>query len=195
MRRQKKALICNIIILALEVIGFGLYVCTNHSISMQYYTMDSNLLALFSSMLFLFFVKKDKEIVRDLRFITTSCLTVTILVVIFILTPMANFNYKALMLENEFFIFHLLCPIISIISYIFYEKRSFKEYLGFLFTITYSFILIILNFLNIIVGPYPFLRIKEQSIIMSIIWSIIILGGSYFVGIILNYFNKQKEEA
>ena len=81
------------------------------------------------------------------------------------------------------------------ISYIFYEKRSFKEYLGFLFTITYSFILIILNFLNIIVGPYPFLRIKEQSIIMSIIWSIVILGGSYFVGIILNYFNKQKEEA
>ena len=39
--------------------------------------------------------------------------------------------------------FHTLCPIISIISYIFFEKKSTKKYLGVLVTILYSIILII----------------------------------------------------
>ncbi len=192
MNVHKQALICNIIILILEVLGFSLYVHTNHSLDMEYYTIDSNLLTLFSSMLFIFFYKNDKKIVRDLRFVSTSCLTITILVVAFILTPMANFDYKTLMLENEFFIFHLLCPIISVISYVLYEKRSEKEYLGLLFTLIYSVVLVFLNLTNIVIGPYPFLKVKEQSIQMCFIWSFLIIGGSYLIGKLLNYLNKKK---
>lgn len=195
MSKNKKALICNIIILILEIIGFSLFLYRNHSIPMEYYTMDSNLLALISSILFITFYKTKKKEIQDLRFITTSCLTVTFLVVIFILVPMANFNFKALMFDQEFLIFHTLCPIISIISYVFYEKRSTKEYLGFFCTIIYSIILIILNLTDIVVGPYPFLKIKEQSIFMSLVWSVLILVGSYYIGKTLNYLNKQKEEA
>ena len=192
---KKQALICNTLIFILEIIGFISYINRNRTMSMEYYTMDSNLLALITSLLYLMFYKKDKQLVRDLRFITSSCLTITFLVVIFILAPMLNFNYKLLMLDQEFIMFHTLCPIISILSYIFFEERSDKNYIGFLFTIFYAFVLIILNIVNIVNGPYPFLRVKEQTIIMSLIWGIIIIGGSYFIGLSLNFMNKKIKGA
>ena len=186
MKNKKKALIINIIILILEVITFSYTYITNHSIAIEYYTIDSNLLALLTSLLFIIFYKQDNNIIKDLRFITTTALTLTFLVVIFILCPMYNFNYKGLMLENNFLVFHTLVPILSIISYLLFETKSNKNYLGFVFTIIYSIILIILNVLNIIVGPYPFLEVKNQGIIMSMFWCILIVGGSYLIGLFLN---------
>ena len=140
MNKKKIALILNIIILVLELIGFGKSIFVDHNIAIEYYTNDSNLLALISSLLFIIFYKKDKELVKDISFVSTSCLTVTILVVIFVLCPMYKYNYKLLMFTNEFLIFHTLVPIISIISYVAFEDKSSKNYLGLAFTIIYSII-------------------------------------------------------
>ena len=192
MKKRKIALILNIIILLLELIGFGYTIFNEHKIQIEYYTIDSNLITLFSSLLFIILYRSKKEFIKDLRFLSTILLTVTFLVVIFILCPTYNFNYKLLMLTNTFLIFHTLCPILSIISYIFYEEGSKKVYIGLLFTIIYAAILIPLNLLNKIVGPYPFLEVQKQGIIMTIIWGIIIIGGSYLIGFILYKLNKQK---
>ncbi len=188
---KKKALICNWIIIALECIGFILYGLRMHTLSLEYYTMDSNLLALITSILFVIFNKEKKEWIADLRFISTCCLTVTFLVVLFILTPMVQFNFYFMFIQNETWIFHFLGPIISIISYICFEEQSKKKYLGFLFTALYAVVLIILNLNDLIVGPYPFLRVKEQSIFATILWGFIIIGGSYGIGIGLNTLNKK----
>ena len=183
---KKKALIMNIIIFILELIAFIYTFVNNHSIEIVYYTIDSNLLALITSLIFIIFYKKDTNIIKDLRLITTTALSVTFLVVVFVLAPMYNFNYKALMFENTFFVFHTLVPILSIISYILFENKSDKKYLGLIFTTIYAIILTTLNILDLVVGPYPFLEVKNQSVIASILWTILIVGGSYIIGILLN---------
>ena len=195
MKKRKIALILNIIILLLELIGFGYTLYKSHSIAVEYYTNDSNLITMITSFLFIVFYRKKKEFIKDLRLLSTTLLTVTLLVVLFILCPMYNFNYKLLMFTDTFFIYHTLCPILSIISYIFFEEGSKKKYLGLLFTIIYSLILIILNILKVVKGPYPFLEVVNQSIMMSIIWCILILGGSYIIGFSLYKLNKKIKGA
>ncbi len=191
---KKKALICNSIIVLLEIISLILYGIKQHSLSLEFYTMESNLLALITSLLFI--IRNDnKEFIRDLRFLTTSCLTVTFLVTLFVLLPMMNFNFKFLFFQNQTLFFHAVCPIISIISYTCFEKRSKKEYLGCLYTGVYGEVMILLNILDKVVGPYPFLRVKEQSIIATILWSIIIIDKSYGIGLLLNTLNKKRKGA
>ena len=191
MSKKKLALIVNIIILVLELIAFGKSLFTEHSIAVEYYTNDSNIIALISSLLFIIFYSKDKEFVKDIRFVSTSCLTVTFLVVIFVLCPMYNFNYKLLMFTDNFLIFHTIVPILSIFSYITLEDRSSKNYLCLVFTIIYSIVLVTLNILNLVKGPYPFLMVTTQNPLMTLLWGVIIIGGSYVIGICLNTLNKK----
>lgn len=195
MSKRKIALIVNIVILVLELIAFGRNIFVDHAIAVEYYTNDSNIIALISSLLFIVFYKKEKEFVKDIRFIATSCLAVTFIVVIFILTPMYDFNYKLLMFTDNFLIFHTLVPILSIVSYITFENRSEKDYLCLIFTIIYSIILVLLNVLNVVDGPYPFLKVNAQDILVTLLWGIIIIGGSYGIGLTLNFLNKKLKGA
>ena len=192
---KKKALLLNSLIVVLEAIGLVFYVSRMHTLSLEYYTMDSNILALITSLLFLLFYGKEKEWIKDLRLITTCALTITFLVVIFILTPMLNFRLFYLLFGDEMLVFHTLCPILSFISYVFYEDASKKKYLGFCFTMFYALVLVILNLMNIVDGPYPFLRIKEQSIYMTLLWGLIIIGGSYFIGLGINKLNQKIKKS
>jgi len=191
MSKKKLALIINIIIIIVELLAFGKNLLVDHNIAIEYYTNDSNILALISSILFIIFYNKNKEFVKDIRFIATSCLTVTLLVVIFILSPMYEFNYKLLMFTDNFFILHTLAPILSIISYVALEDRSNKNYLCLVFTTLYAIIMIVLNVLNIVDGPYPFLKVNTQDILVSLLWGIIIIGGSYLISLCLNLLNKK----
>ena len=195
MSKKKIALIINIIILVLEIFAFVRNIFVNHLIQAEYYTIDSNMLALISSFLFIIFYKKDLKLVNNIRFVATSCLALTFLVVIFVLCPMYNFNYKMFMFTDTFIVFHTICPILSIISYVVFEERSNKNYLCLVFTAIYGTILIILNLLNIVKGPYPFLMIKDQSLLATIIWYIILMGGSYIIGVGINFLNKKIKGA
>ena len=195
MNKKKIALIINIAILIFELIGFGKSIFVNHNIAVEYYTNDSNIIALISSILFIIFYKKDREFIKDIRFVATSCLTVTFLVVIFVLAPMFNFNYKLLMFTDNFLVFHTLVPILSIVSYIVFEDRSEKPYLCLLFTSIYSIVLVILNVLNLVDGPYPFLKVNNQSLLMTLLWGVLIIGGSYVIGLTLNGINKALKGA
>lgn len=195
MSKKKLALIINIAILILELFAFGRSIFTEHAIAVEYYTNDSNIFALISSLLFIVFYNKEREFVKDIRFIATSCLTLTFLVVIFILCPMYNFNYKLLMFTDNFLILHTIVPILCIFSYITLEDRSNKNYLCLVFTIIYSIILVSLNILNIVEGPYPFLMVHNQNIFITLLWGTIIIGGSYAIGIGLNLLNKKIKGA
>ena len=192
MSKKKITLIFNILIVLLEIIALSK---TITNLQLEYYTMDSNILALISSILFIIFYKKNISVVNDIRFVATSCLTVTFLVVIFVLCPMYNFNYKLLMFTDNFLIFHTICPLLSIISYIVFEDRSTKNYLCLIFTMIYGIVLITLNLLNVVKGPYPFLMIRNQSIWASLFWSITLILGSYIIGVVLNFLNKKIKGA
>ena len=195
MSKKKIALLINTLILILELIAIGGSLLKDHFIALEYYTNDSNIIALFSSLLFIIFYKKDLKIVKDLRLLATSLLTVTFIVVITILVPMYNFNYKLLMFTDNFLILHTICPILCIISYVFFEKTSDKIYLCPILTIVYSIILVLMNIFKLVDGPYPFLKVNTQSIIVSLLWGILIIGGRYFISSLLNYINKKIQGA
>ena len=198
MSKKRIALIINIIILTLTLLSFAKTFFLEHSIAVEYYTNDSNILALISSLLFIIFYKNIneniadyKDFVKDIRYLATSCLTVTFLVVVFVLCPMYSFNYKLLMFTDIYLVFHTIVPILSIFSYIVLENGSSKKYLCLIFTMIYAIILIILNILNLIKGPYPFLMVTTQNPLVTILWGIIIIGGSHIIEILVNRLNKK----
>ena len=191
MNRKKLSLILNLSIVLLESIGLVVALITTGKISYEYYTEDSNILTLFSSLLFIIYLLKGSvpKWVQLFKYMTTICLTVTFLVVIFILAPMYNFAYSYLLLHNSLLFQHLLCPIISIITFLFFDKidvlKIKDSFIGISLTCLYAVILITLNILKLINGPYPFLMVYNQSIFMSLFWFITIIGLSYLIAFIL----------
>ena len=190
--KKKISIVLNVLIIVFEIVGLIVTYKLNKRISIEYYTEDSNILTMFSSLIYvIFLIKNDKlpKWAEMFKYMTTICLTVTFLVVLFILSPMYNFNYLYLLTHGSLLYQHLLCPIFSIVTFIFFDKLnkydikdSFK---GNSLTIIYAFILIILNIFRKTEGPYPFLMVYNQSTLMSIIWFIAIIGLSYLIGLIL----------
>lgn len=202
---KKKSIIFNILLILLEVIAFTLILNTTSKINFQFYTEDSNILALISSIIYIYFLCINKKIprwVQLFKYMTTIGLTLTFLVVIFILAPMYNFNYSFMLLEGSMLYLHLLCPIIGIITFIFFDQIDISKkgdiFKGMLFTIIYGIVLIILNILGIVNGPYPFLMVRNQTVIASIIWSTIVIGLTYIIARLLKVasikVNKKKEK-
>lgn len=192
MKKEKISLIINMFIIILEIIGFFVTLRINHKISYEFYTEDSNILALIVSCIYVFFLLKKHDIprwVQLLKYMTTICLSLTFLVVILILAPMYNFNYGYLLFKGSLLYQHLLCPILSIISFIFFDnikvlekKDSIK---GISITIIYAVILVILNIMDFVKGPYPFLMVKNQPIFISSIWFLIIISLTYLIAYLL----------
>lgn len=199
---KNKSLILNILIFLLEVVGLIVNLSINKRIGVEYYTSLSNILILITSLLFIiYFFKREKipKYLKILKLSSTVCISITFLIVILVLAPMYNFNYKYMLFHNELLYYHLLCPILSIITFIFFDDlNDFNKkdsYFGLSFTLLYAIILSTLNILKIVYGPYPFLRVYEQSIFVSIIWFILINGLSYLVGVILiKMYNKYRKK-
>lgn len=185
-RREKISLTLNLILFLLELVfvldvvlkeGLGIFV---------YYTEDSNLLALIVSAVYLvFFIitmfKKQNmpEWIYLCRYVVTCCLTLTFIVVVTVLAPMVGAGgYTKLLLSGHNLCFHLLAPVISFISFIFFEKKDGTLYLcaALVPTIVYAVFSYMWNILRIYEGPYPFLMVYRQSFIASLLWIIVLLG-------------------
>ena len=121
-----------------------------------------------------------------LYYVATCCLSVTMIVVITTLIPSDNISYfdgiKHFMLEGSMLFHHFLCPVISFISFTMFEgneKLNKKKTIWFAIipTFIYGLLFTTLNVLRIVDGPYPFLRVHNQSWFMSIVWIIVIFVG------------------
>lgn len=192
MNKRKMSLLLNVVIVIFEIFALIITIKVNKRIAIEFYTEDSNLLALFSSGLFTLYLLLKKKIpywLQMLKYITTINLTITFLIVILVLAPMYNFNYMYFLFYNSLIFQHFLCPIISVITFLMFDEMDSlnkKDNIwGLSLTIIYALILIILNLLNIVIGPYPFLMVKTQPVIVSLMWLIIILGLTYLIAYIL----------
>lgn len=187
---RKIDLILNVLIVIMEIISLVYCINTYGNKMFMFYTIDSNLIALLAS--FLIIINTKNKFIKLLKYISTCMLMVTFLVVIFVLVP--TISAKAMIFTMPMPFHHVLCPILAFISYIFFEKtpKLEKKYALYAIipTIIYAIILIILNYLYIVTGPYSFLMVYDQSIIESLTWLIIIVGGSYIISKIVYYFNK-----
>ena len=190
--KRKISLIMNILIVILELIGFVLLFKNQGGIAFQYYTEDSNILLFITSLIFTIYLFTNKKIPRwlsMLKYISTIGVTLTFLVVIFILAPMMNFNYSKMLLDGALLYQHLLCPVLSIITFLFFDELgsySKKDNITSLsLTVLYSIILVSLNILELVKGPYPFLMVRNQSVLMSMIWLIVLGIMVYGIAFIL----------
>lgn len=148
-------------------------------------------------------IKKDVgEIpffVSLLRYMATACLTLTFFVVFYLASTAGDTYFEGLLMfftNGSMLFYHLLCPIISFISFTFFEgdRRLNKKktiYLAMIPTVVYAIILIILNASNVVEGPYPFLMVNKNPVYISLIWVVVILGLNYLFARFILLFNQK----
>ena len=197
------AIVLNLLIVILEIVGLVLTIQESGGVPVQFYTEDSNLLIMLVAGLYVFFALGKSKIPKwlvVLKQIATVGLAVTFLVVILILAPMYEFNYGFLLFHNTLLYYHTLCPILGIITFLWCDQlgklpKKISWY-GISFTIVYAIVLIILNLLRVVVGPYPFLRVFEQPVVMSVVWTVVIMGLAYLIslGLTVGYKKIRKHK-
>lgn len=200
--RQILALMLNVLIFALEIIGMILSFIEYGDGSFEYYTQDSNYLATIASAVFIPFAimalcgkKPMPRWVVSLRHMATACLALTFFVVLFVLIPMDGLSSLPWMLFSGPNLYHhFLCPLLAMLSFIAFEtepalsKRCVLT--GMTPTLLYAIVIIILNIAKLLVGPYPFLHIYEQPWYMSIVWIAVILGMATLLAWLLWLLNR-----
>ncbi len=160
---------------------------------LMFYTVDSNILALLASLLVgIYALKAYKsgvkipESIKMLKYISVCCLTVTFIVVVLVLAPMNGIKgYQMMLFSGDMLFHHLISPVLSILTFLMFDRVSYSNSKSASFalipTIIYAVILITLNLLRIVEGPYPFLRVYAQPFYLSLIWFILIVGGAYLI--------------
>ena len=155
-KNDKTLLILNIIMIILEIAGLITTLITLGNIELQYYTECSNILMLITSSIYTYYLLNNKNIPKWLEILYHMAvlgLTITFLVVILILAPMYNFIYGWLLFSGAMLYYHTLCPILAIITYIFFADNHLNKHeiiYTMLFTIIYSVVIIICNICHII---------------------------------------------
>ena len=170
----------------------------------RYYTFDSNVLGMIAGgCMFLTLILGLRENlsvgsvvipiseavllpqwVMIFKYIATGCLTLTFLVVIFVLCPMMG-GYKEGLIKENLIYQHTLCPIIAIVSFLIFDPTLTFSWQAVIWawipTAIYAVVTIILNVLKLLEGPYPFLYVYRQPWYASVAWGIGIVGADFLM--------------
>lgn len=193
------AAVVNSVVIVCELAA--LYLCLKAgrgATLMAYYTQLSNMVALVSTVVW--FIKPWHRITEILRYLSSCMLTMTFIVVVCVLIPMGA-SAREMLLTGSMFYHHLLCPILSVESFLLLENKTpltphlLKYPLG--VTFVYGITMIILNGFNKFTGPYPFFEVNRQGIPVTILWVIVlmlvILGIAQGIRILANRNIKTKK--
>ena len=209
MKQRKITLLIDILVLVLGIIGVYLHYLKYGLWMFQFYTLDSNLFATIAFGISVFYdfaaYKKGTEPpcwTRTLKYYSTCTVMVTFVVVVAVLSPMmtGTMSYgNALIMfltEKEMLYHHLLVPVLCFISLCFVEPKLNEgkslALKGTIFTLVYGAIAYALNGIGFLDGPYPFLKVHEQSIFMSIVWVIAIWSLAYGLAMLIYRLNGRK---
>lgn len=190
-------LILNLLIIIFEVIGFAYsYVEIGKNVFI-YYTEISNMLLLLMSLLYVSYILSKKKLDRwfnILKEVSIVSVMVTFIVVIFLLIPYEHFNFANLLLKGSMLYHHLICPLLGIVMFLFFDKENInkKDYLyANTLSVIYAIVFVLLNLFKVLDGPYFFLLIYKNPIYMSIIWFITITLGTFLLSkLVCNWKNK-----
>ena len=196
--RNQKIQIANVMVAIAEFYAVIVSLIHNGPSIFQYYTELSNLFSGVASAIVAYQLYKHGKINKKgklLRYIATCGLTITFLVVITVLGPI--YGYQWMLLSGTMLWTHTICPISVIFLFLFLEREPKLEkkhiFISVLPTLGYGVLAVIGNLVDLIVGPYPFLMVKEQSIPTSVGWFVGMISGA----IVLSYFYylwDQKKE-
>ena len=181
---NKYALGINIAMVFLEFISVVMRIIFSTRTWFDYYTVDSNFLAMFAAAVYVYYVVKGKDLphwAEIMKLSAVVALMITFLVCIFVLAPIYPGGFAAIMFGQHMFFMHTLCPLLAFVSFIFFENNKLKNKdipAAMIYTLTYAAIMLILNIAKVEEGPYPFLMVYKQPIWASILWCVSILGGA-----------------
>lgn len=204
MREKIIALSLNFIIIVCETIALTSSIINEGIGLFRFYTKDSNILLFIASIITFIYLLLEvvykKKIMpkwtKVLKYVSVCTVTLTFVTVVLVLSPMYDDGNALWMMlfDGTMLYYHTICPMLAIVSFLFFEENycmNIKSTLyGVIPTFAYAAVVFPLNILKIMVGPYPFLFVYEQPWYMSIIWSIVMLGGSYLLAYLLYFFKK-----
>lgn len=210
----KKALIINILIVALVIIA-TVWMVTSRSIrafaasklgALKYFTVDSNILVGVDALLIAIsqyrVLKGKSEKVAPwlytFKLVATVGVVITLLVTVFYLGFVVSTGFFSLF-QGSNFLFHLVIPVLSIIVFVFYEKTdciAFKcNFFSFIPLILYGIYYaasVLTHMENGVVQPgydwYQFFRLGAKS--MLIVYPFF-LGFSFLISYILWKLNRR----
>lgn len=169
------ARILNLIVLALEARGLYLSISDRKWNVLIYYTQLSNLTTAASSLLLVVF--GQTAWVTVLRYLSTCMLVMTFLVTVCILIPMGG-DAKVLLWSGNGLYHHVLCPVLSTASYLLAENHvsAGTVFLPPALTLVYGLIMLYLNGIGRVDGPYPFFWVHKQSAAATVLWMAALTG-------------------
>ena len=203
-RKTIFAIIINLFIFVAELI----IVITNLPIrggsALVYYTTLSNLTGMASAFVFLWSAFSGFRLLNKtrilLRFYATCMLSFTMIVVLFVLIPMALYagiNPIFLLTEDTALIHHIINPVLSLISFIFLENnkalKKAQPFVMLCLTLCYAFIMLFFNIIKRVDGPYPFFQVYQHPAWQIVIWFVVLCGVSYIANFLI-YFFRQKND-
>ena len=124
--------------------------------------------------------------VKTLKFIAACCLTMTFLTVVLVLAPYypEQGGVVFLLTESSMLYHHLLNPLCVFVSFVFLERDPALPArcipLALVPTVVYGALALWANVKRLIVGPYPFLMVYEQTPAQSVLWCAAILAMNLF---------------
>ncbi|MBQ9066283.1 MAG: hypothetical protein IJ133_01960 [Clostridia bacterium] len=184
-------IVCNAVLVFFELVAGVMAFVPFRTYELSYYTNWSNLLCLISSLLYLIFaarVLKDPQLdtipkgIKVLRFVTTTALLLTLIVVAAVLCPMAH-SWDQLF-TGQWLYHHFLCPVLSFLSLVLFERtpplRFRDTFLSVGYTAVYAAVMVPLCAKGM-EPPYPFLAILTQPVWLSILYVLALLLLTFLV--------------
>lgn len=159
---------------------------------LTYYTTLSNLFVAIASVFHLIYkLQKFRGKTYGwwmpyIKYLAVCCMTITFLIVLFVLAPISGEYYKYLW-EGPLKYQHTICPFLAILSFVCFDSREIQisrkmMYASMLPTVAYAVFSVTGNVLRLLHGPYPFLYVYQQPVYLSVFWCVLILGIAYLTG-------------
>ncbi len=158
-----------------------------------FYTQISNLITLISAVLLV--IVGTKEPVEVLRYLSVCMLVMTFFVTAFILVPMSG-KAKELLFSGSGLYHHLVIPIVSTLTYEFFEKRVSVAWvwLPAAITLAYGLIMLYFNYTKRIEGPYPFFLIRSNGVKVTVVWMACLLAAVSAMSFAVGFHGPKRSD-
>ena len=193
------AIIINIILVVLEIVDLAKSLPKRGAITFAFYTTLSNLVTFLSSAALLIYVVTGAMFDASghaarlpvlLRYLASCMMLMTFITTAFVLVPLGGSAKELLFTEG--LLHHLICPVLCVFSYVCLEPhaRGAAWLVPVLLTLCYGLIMLRLNYLRKIDGPYPFFRVHRQGKGATVMWMCVLTAFILVMSLIISALAK-----
>ncbi len=201
------SILCNLAVVRMELEAIPLSWGGIQELMFIFYTELTNIFAMgvcaLTALCQIWALVSGRELpvlVKGLKYTAACCLALVFLTVVFVLAPMWGPGGHYIMLFTTSMLYnHLLNPLTAFFSFVLFERAPAlprrAAVLALAPTVLYGGAAFALNAARVIDGPYPFLKVYEQSVAASCLWAVGILAANYLIARIIWRLNGNARRA